>query len=96
VILFFSALIVASLLMAFLYVPAKTRREPFAVRRTDACFVSNETVCDTHATSSFYFWNLTNAEAVAAGAEPPKLRRGGPVRHDRRQGEEERHRVPPR
>lgn len=77
-ILFFSALIVASLLMAFLYVPAKTRREPFAVRRTDACFVSNETVCDTHATSSFYFWNLTNAEAVAAGAEPPLLEEVGP------------------
>ena len=64
--------------MAFLYVPAKTRREPFAVRRTDACFVYNETVCDTHATSSFYFWNLTNAEAVAAGAEPPLLEDVGP------------------
>jgi len=78
VILFFSVMIVASLTMAFTYVPAKVARPPFAVRRGDACFAKNETVCDTYATSAFYFWNLTNAEAVAAGAEPPKLVEVGP------------------
>ena len=77
-ILFFSVMIVASLTMAFTYVPAKVARPPFAVRRGDACFAKNETVCDTYATSAFYFWNLTNAEAVAAGAEPPKLVEVGP------------------
>ena len=71
-------MIVASLTMAFTYVPAKVARPPFAVRRGDACFAKNETVCDTYATSAFYFWNLTNAEAVAAGAEPPKLVEVGP------------------
>ena len=77
-ILFFSVMIAASLTMAFTYVPAKTARPPFAVRRGDACFASDETTCDTHAASTFYFWNLTNAEAVATGAEPPALREVGP------------------
>ena len=77
-ILFFSVIIAASLTMAFTYVPAKVARAPFAVRRGDTCFASDETTCDTHAASAFYFWNLTNAEAVAAGAEPPALQEVGP------------------
>ena len=78
VILFFSVMIVASLTMAFTYVPAKVKRPPFAVRRSDKCFQSDETVCDTHAVSRFYFWNLTNAAEVVSGAEPPRLVEVGP------------------
>lgn len=77
-ILFFSVMIVASLTMAFTYVPNKIKREPYTLRRSDKCFVSNETVCDTHAVSQFYFWNLTNAEAVIAGSEAPNLVEVGP------------------
>ena len=57
--------------MAFLYVPAKMKRAPFTLSGdTDACFARSETVCDTHAVSTFYFWNLTNADAVVAGTAP--------------------------
>lgn len=78
VILFFSVMIVASLTMAFTYVPAKIKREPFTVRRSDKCFVSNETVCDTYARSQFFFWNLTNAQEVVDGLAPPVLVEVGP------------------
>ena len=65
--------------MAFLYVPAKMKRAPFTLSGdTDACFARSETVCNTRAVSKFFFWNLTNADAVVAGTAPPALREIGP------------------
>ena len=77
--LFWTVILIISLCMAFLYVPAKMKRAPFTLSGdTDACFARSETVCDTHAVSTFYFWNLTNADAVVAGTAPPALREIGP------------------
>ena len=73
--------------MAFLYVPAKMRADPYVIRADDdVCFASSETVCDTHAVSTFYFWNLTNPAEVVAGTAPPALREVGPfVMHKTRE-----------
>ena len=72
-------ILIISLCMAFLYVPAKMKRAPFTLSGdTDACFARSETVCNTRAVSKFFFWNLTNADAVVAGTAPPALREIGP------------------
>ena len=77
--LFWSVILIISLCMAFLYVPAKMKRAPFTLSGdTDACFARSETVCNTRAVSKFFFWNLTNADAVVAGTAPPALREIGP------------------
>ena len=72
-------ILIISLCMAFLYVPAKMKRAPFTLSGdTDACFARSETVCDTHAVSKFFFGTSPTRTPSWPGPPPPALREIGP------------------
>ena len=52
---------------------------PYVIdRNQDICYAANATICDTHAVSKFFFWNLTNPLEFLAGTQPPELEEVGP------------------
>lgn len=65
--------------MAVTYLPERMKGSAYVLDpNQDMCYAGNVTICDTHAVSRFFFWNLTNPLEVLAGTQPPELKEVGP------------------
>ena len=71
-------LLVVSLPLAFIYVPALSPISDYKIDRGDKCWVSNNTVCENHLRVEIYLWNITNPAQVLGGTHPPALQEVGP------------------
>lgn len=71
-------LLIVSLPLAFVYVPALSTSSDYKIDRGDKCWASKNTTCENHLESHIYFWNVTNPSDVLAGTAPPNLSEVGP------------------
>jgi hypothetical protein len=72
-------LLVVSLPLAFIYVPALVPIPDYKIDKGDKCWTSLTTKCDDNNIKQYiYFWNVTNPDQVLAGTHAPALKEVGP------------------